>query len=74
LPNAVWQHKLHLYESRQEKNGQSKWLHLPILADERICAAIVFEIGLPFGFEFGDDALGEDIRNEKQGQQEAGRK
>jgi hypothetical protein len=32
-------------------------LHLPIPADQRICAAVVFEVGLPCGFEFGDDAL-----------------
>ena len=43
----------------------------------------MFEVGLPCGFEFGDDALGEDfaegkdlglredIRHEKEGQQEA---
>ena len=36
-------------------------LHLPIPADQRIRAAVVFEVGLPCGFEFGDDALGEDF-------------
>ena len=36
-------------------------LHLPIPADERICAAVVFQVGFPCGFEFGDDALGEDF-------------
>ena len=36
-------------------------LHLPIPVDQRICAAVVFEVGLPCGFEFGDDALGEDF-------------
>ena len=36
-------------------------LHLPILADQGIRAAVVFEVGLPCGFEFGDDALGEDF-------------
>ena len=35
--------------------------HLPIPADQRIRAAVVFEVGFPFGFEFGDDALGEDF-------------
>jgi len=36
-------------------------LHLPIPTDERIRATVVFEVGLPCGFEFGDDALGEDF-------------
>ena len=36
-------------------------LHLPIPVDQRICAAVVFEVGFPCGFEFGDDALGEDF-------------
>ena len=36
-------------------------LHRPISADQRIRAAVVFEVRLPCGFEFGDDALGEDF-------------
>jgi hypothetical protein len=36
-------------------------LHLPIPTDQRIRATVVFEVGFPFGFEFGDDALGEDF-------------
>ena len=36
-------------------------LHFPIPADQRIGAAVVFEVGFPGGFEFGDDALGEDF-------------
>ena len=40
---------------------RSHAIHLPIPADERICAAVVFEVGFPCGFEFGDDALGEDF-------------
>lgn len=33
-------------------------LHLSIPTDQRICAAVVFEIWFPLGFEFRDDALG----------------
>lgn len=58
LPKAVLQDTFHFYKSRQESE-QLKWLHLPIPADERICAAVVFELGFPFGFEFWDAVLGD---------------
>ena len=45
----------------EKKSGQSDRFHLPIPTDQRVGAAIVFEVRLPGGFEFGDDALGEDF-------------
>jgi len=48
----------------REKNGplgQVLRLHLSIPTDQRIRATVVFEVGLPCGFKFGDDALGEDF-------------
>ena len=50
--------QIHVYESRQESE-QLNCLHLPIPTDQRICAAVMLEVGLSVGLKLGDDALGE---------------